>query len=150
MENGKCLVARVIVGGMIHRFKTLIFFEIWKTLKISISKSRFKQSIYTRSIATTLSYFSTVYVRLEFFLKYSFVSNFEFLRQKLLNVGDEIFEINNISVRHKDIAELQMMLRQLRGTITFTLSPSNKVQSQFFDDISISRLNSNGKHRIDL
>ena len=65
MENGKCLVARVIVGGMIHR-------------------------------------------------------------QKLLNVGDEIFEINSISVRYKDITELQMMLRQLRGTITFTLSPSNK------------------------
>ena len=65
MENGKCLVARVIVGGTIHR-------------------------------------------------------------QKLLNVGDEIFEINSISVRYKDITELQMMLRQLRGTITFTLSPSNK------------------------
>ena len=52
MENGKCLVARVIVGGMIHR-------------------------------------------------------------QKLLNVGDEIFEINSISVRYKDIQELQMMLRSL-------------------------------------
>ena len=64
MENGRCLVARVIIGGMIHR-------------------------------------------------------------QQLLNVGDEIFEINGISVRYKDIAELQMMLRSLRGTITFTLSPSN-------------------------
>ena len=47
----------------------------------------------------------------------------------MLNVGDEIFEINNVSVRHKDISELQMMLRQLRGTITFTLSPSNKTMS---------------------
>ena len=55
MENGRCLVARVIIGGMIHR-------------------------------------------------------------QQLLNVGDEIFEINGISVRYKDIAELQMMLRSLRGT----------------------------------
>ena len=68
MENGRCLVARVIIGGMIHR-------------------------------------------------------------QQLLNVGDEIFEINGISVRYKDISELQGMLRSLRGTITFTLSPSNQAAS---------------------
>lgn len=68
MDNGRCLVARVIVGGMIHR-------------------------------------------------------------QQLLNVGDEIFEINGMSVRYKGIPELQMLLRGLRGVITFTLSPSNQAAS---------------------
>ncbi|CAG5107169.1 Oidioi.mRNA.OKI2018_I69.chr1.g3186.t1.cds [Oikopleura dioica] len=68
MDQGKCLVARVIIGGMIHR-------------------------------------------------------------QNLLNVGDEIFDINGISVRYKEIGDLQMMLRSLRGTITFTIQPSETVAS---------------------
>lgn len=68
MDQGKCLVARVIIGGMIHR-------------------------------------------------------------QNLLTVGDEIFDINGISVRYKEIGDLQMMLRALRGTITFTIQPSSLAAS---------------------
>jgi len=55
MENGRCLVARVIIGGMIHR-------------------------------------------------------------QQLLNVGDEIFEINGISVRYKEGFEIEDNLDKV-GTI---------------------------------
>ncbi|XP_033637334.1 peripheral plasma membrane protein CASK-like [Asterias rubens] len=45
-------------------------------------------------------------------------------RQATLHVGDEIREINNVSVANQTVENLQRMLRELRGSITFKIVPS--------------------------
>ncbi|KAG1690279.1 Peripheral plasma membrane protein CASK [Nymphon striatum] len=62
-EDGKCIVARIMHGGMIHR-------------------------------------------------------------QATLHVGDEIREINGISVSNQSVDTLQRMLRDARGSVTFKIVPS--------------------------
>ncbi|VDK46990.1 unnamed protein product [Anisakis simplex] len=62
-EDGRCLVARIMHGGMIHR-------------------------------------------------------------QATLHVGDEIREINGVSVSNQSVESLQRMLRDARGTVTFKIVPS--------------------------
>lgn len=66
-EDGRCLVARILVGGMIHR-------------------------------------------------------------QGTLHVGDEIKEINSVGVGSQTIENLQKMLRDARGSITFKIIPSYRNQ----------------------
>ncbi|XP_061389347.1 peripheral plasma membrane protein CASK isoform X2 [Musca vetustissima] len=62
-EDGRCLVARIMHGGMIHR-------------------------------------------------------------QATLHVGDEIREINGQSVQNQSVGQLQRMLREARGSVTFKIVPS--------------------------
>ncbi|XP_044261759.1 peripheral plasma membrane protein CASK isoform X3 [Tribolium madens] len=62
-EDGKCIVARIMHGGMIHR-------------------------------------------------------------QATLHVGDEIREINGISVMNQSVSALQKILREARGSVTFKIVPS--------------------------
>ncbi|MFH4981732.1 hypothetical protein AB6A40_008441 [Gnathostoma spinigerum] len=62
-EDGRCLVARIMHGGMIHR-------------------------------------------------------------QATLHVGDEIREINGVSVSNQSVESLQRMLRDARGAVTFKIVPS--------------------------
>uniref|UniRef100_A0A2S2R9L7 Peripheral plasma membrane protein CASK n=1 Tax=Sipha flava TaxID=143950 RepID=A0A2S2R9L7_9HEMI len=62
-EDGKCVVARIMHGGMIHR-------------------------------------------------------------QATLHVGDEIREINGISVSNQSVGALQKLLREARGSVTFKIVPS--------------------------
>ncbi|XP_050534338.1 peripheral plasma membrane protein CASK isoform X3 [Daktulosphaira vitifoliae] len=62
-EDGKCVVARIMHGGMIHR-------------------------------------------------------------QATLHVGDEIREINGISVANQSVGALQKLLREARGSVTFKIVPS--------------------------
>ncbi|KAK5920373.1 hypothetical protein CgunFtcFv8_024192 [Champsocephalus gunnari] len=45
-------------------------------------------------------------------------------RQGTLHVGDEIREINSISVANQTVEQLQKMLREMRGSITFKIVPS--------------------------
>uniref|UniRef100_A0A3P9HP66 Peripheral plasma membrane protein CASK n=1 Tax=Oryzias latipes TaxID=8090 RepID=A0A3P9HP66_ORYLA len=45
-------------------------------------------------------------------------------RQGTLHVGDEIREINGISVFNQTVEQLQKMLREMRGSITFKIVPS--------------------------
>ncbi|XP_036065709.1 peripheral plasma membrane protein CASK isoform X14 [Oryzias melastigma] len=45
-------------------------------------------------------------------------------RQGTLHVGDEIREINGISVVNQTVEQLQKMLREMRGSITFKIVPS--------------------------
>lgn len=45
-------------------------------------------------------------------------------RQATLHVGDEIREINGISVAHQSVENLQRMLRDARGSVTFKIVPS--------------------------
>ena len=45
-------------------------------------------------------------------------------RQATLHVGDEIREINGISVANQSIETLQKMLREARGSVTFKIVPS--------------------------
>ncbi|CAK8690288.1 peripheral plasma membrane protein CASK-like isoform X2 [Clavelina lepadiformis] len=45
-------------------------------------------------------------------------------RQGTLHVGDEIREINSVNVSNQSIDNLQKMLRELRGNITFKIVPS--------------------------
>ena len=47
-----------------------------------------------------------------------------FCRQATLHVGDEIREINGISVANQSIETLQKMLREARGSVTFKIVPS--------------------------
>uniref|UniRef100_A0A3B3RKX1 Calcium/calmodulin dependent serine protein kinase n=1 Tax=Paramormyrops kingsleyae TaxID=1676925 RepID=A0A3B3RKX1_9TELE len=51
-------------------------------------------------------------------------------RQGTLHVGDEIREINGISVANQTVEQLQKMLREMRGSITFKIVPSCRSQSQ--------------------
>ncbi|KAF3857238.1 hypothetical protein F7725_009097 [Dissostichus mawsoni] len=46
-----------------------------------------------------------------------------------LHVGDEIREINGISVANQTVEQLQKMLREMRGSITFKIVPSYRSQS---------------------
>ncbi|XP_072555774.1 peripheral plasma membrane protein CASK isoform X8 [Paramormyrops kingsleyae] len=50
-------------------------------------------------------------------------------RQGTLHVGDEIREINGISVANQTVEQLQKMLREMRGSITFKIVPSCRTQS---------------------
>uniref|UniRef100_A0A8C2WQZ6 Calcium/calmodulin-dependent serine protein kinase b n=1 Tax=Cyclopterus lumpus TaxID=8103 RepID=A0A8C2WQZ6_CYCLU len=50
-------------------------------------------------------------------------------RQGTLHVGDEIREINGISVANQTVEQLQRMLREMRGSITFKIVPSYRSQS---------------------
>uniref|UniRef100_A0A8C5C1G4 Calcium/calmodulin dependent serine protein kinase n=1 Tax=Gadus morhua TaxID=8049 RepID=A0A8C5C1G4_GADMO len=49
-------------------------------------------------------------------------------RQGTLHVGDEIREINGISVANQTVEQLQRMLRDMRGSITFKIVPSYRTQ----------------------
>ncbi|XP_007571488.1 PREDICTED: peripheral plasma membrane protein CASK isoform X12 [Poecilia mexicana] len=49
-------------------------------------------------------------------------------RQGTLHVGDEIREINGISVANQTVEQLQKMLREMRGSITFKIVPSYRTQ----------------------
>ncbi|MGH0135322.1 UNVERIFIED_CONTAM: hypothetical protein FKN15_029071 [Acipenser sinensis] len=50
-------------------------------------------------------------------------------RQGTLHVEDEIGEINGISVANQTVEQLQKMLREMRGSITFKIVPSYRNQS---------------------
>ncbi|XP_069022492.1 peripheral plasma membrane protein CASK-like isoform X14 [Embiotoca jacksoni] len=50
-------------------------------------------------------------------------------RQGTLHVGDEIREINGISVANQTVEQLQKMLKEMRGSITFKIVPSYRSQS---------------------
>ncbi|KAM4044383.1 peripheral plasma membrane protein CASK isoform 4-T4 [Anomaloglossus baeobatrachus] len=56
-------------------------------------------------------------------------------RQGTLHVGDEIREINGISVANQTVEQLQKMLREMRGSITFKIVPSYRTQSSSCEDI---------------
>ena len=45
-------------------------------------------------------------------------------RQATLHVGDEIREINGVSVANQSIEALQKLLREARGSVTFKIVPS--------------------------
>ncbi|GBP08254.1 hypothetical protein EVAR_71451_1 [Eumeta japonica] len=45
-------------------------------------------------------------------------------RQATLHVGDEIKEINGTPVANQTVAQLQRMLREARGSVTFKIVPS--------------------------
>lgn len=45
-------------------------------------------------------------------------------RQATLHVGDEIIEINGISVANQSVDSLQRLLREARGSVTFKIVPS--------------------------
>ncbi|XP_057191931.1 peripheral plasma membrane protein CASK isoform X6 [Triplophysa rosa] len=49
-------------------------------------------------------------------------------RQGTLHVGDEIREINGISVANQTVEQLQKMLREMRGSITFKIVPCYRTQ----------------------
>ncbi|XP_063967725.1 peripheral plasma membrane protein CASK-like isoform X3 [Lytechinus pictus] len=51
-------------------------------------------------------------------------------RQATLHVGDEIREINNVSVANQTVDQLQKMLRELKGSITFKIVPSYRSAPQ--------------------
>uniref|UniRef100_A0A671QAX2 Peripheral plasma membrane protein CASK n=1 Tax=Sinocyclocheilus anshuiensis TaxID=1608454 RepID=A0A671QAX2_9TELE len=48
---------------------------------------------------------------------------------RTLHIGDEIREINGISVTNQTVEQLQKMLREMRGSITFKIVPSYRSQS---------------------
>ncbi|XP_056287153.1 peripheral plasma membrane protein CASK-like isoform X7 [Pseudoliparis swirei] len=50
-------------------------------------------------------------------------------RQGTLHIGDEIREINGTSVANQTVEQLQKMLREMRGSITFKIVPSYRSQS---------------------
>ncbi|XP_072301021.1 peripheral plasma membrane protein CASK isoform X13 [Eucyclogobius newberryi] len=54
-------------------------------------------------------------------------------RQGTLHVGDEIREINGISVANQTVEQLQKMLREMRGSITFKIVPSYRSQGSCED-----------------
>ncbi|XP_018584847.1 peripheral plasma membrane protein CASK isoform X11 [Scleropages formosus] len=56
-------------------------------------------------------------------------------RQGTLHVGDEIREINGISVANQTVEQLQKMLREMRGSITFKIVPSYRTQSMSCEDL---------------
>ncbi|KAI5107103.1 peripheral plasma membrane protein CASK isoform X20, partial [Silurus meridionalis] len=49
-------------------------------------------------------------------------------RQGTLHIGDEIREINGIGVANQTVEQLQKMLREMRGSITFKIVPSYRTQ----------------------
>uniref|UniRef100_A0A674EVI0 Peripheral plasma membrane protein CASK n=1 Tax=Salmo trutta TaxID=8032 RepID=A0A674EVI0_SALTR len=56
-------------------------------------------------------------------------------RQGTLHVGDEIREINGISVANQTVEQLQKMLREMRGSVTFKIVPSYRSQSMSCEDL---------------
>ncbi|KAM9804569.1 peripheral plasma membrane protein CASK isoform 11-T11 [Neosynchiropus ocellatus] len=56
-------------------------------------------------------------------------------RQGTLHVGDEIREINGISVANQTVEQLQKMLREMRGSITFKIVPSYRSQGSSCEDL---------------
>uniref|UniRef100_A0A3P8Z5V0 Calcium/calmodulin dependent serine protein kinase n=1 Tax=Esox lucius TaxID=8010 RepID=A0A3P8Z5V0_ESOLU len=60
-------------------------------------------------------------------------------RQGTLHVGDEIREINSISVANQTVEQLQRMLREMRGSITFKIVPSYRTQGSSCERDSPSR-----------
>ncbi|XP_052420392.1 peripheral plasma membrane protein CASK isoform X13 [Carassius gibelio] len=56
-------------------------------------------------------------------------------RQGTLHVGDEIREINGISVANQTVEQLQKMLREMRGSITFKIVPSYRTQQSSCEDL---------------
>ncbi|XP_016106765.1 peripheral plasma membrane protein CASK isoform X15 [Sinocyclocheilus grahami] len=56
-------------------------------------------------------------------------------RQGTLHVGDEIREINGISVANQTVEQLQKMLREMRGSITFKIVPSYRTQQSPCEDL---------------
>ncbi|XP_070831981.1 peripheral plasma membrane protein CASK isoform X21 [Chaetodon trifascialis] len=56
-------------------------------------------------------------------------------RQGTLHVGDEIREINGISVANQTVEQLQKMLREMRGSITFKIVPSYRMQGSSCEDL---------------
>ncbi|XP_043928268.1 peripheral plasma membrane protein CASK isoform X6 [Protopterus annectens] len=65
-------------------------------------------------------------------------------RQGTLHVGDEIREINGISVANQTVEQLQKMLREMRGSITFKIVPSYRMQSSSCEDLP-SAIHSKGR-----
>ncbi|XP_041128060.1 peripheral plasma membrane protein CASK isoform X9 [Polyodon spathula] len=59
-------------------------------------------------------------------------------RQGTLHVEDEIREINGISVANQTVEQLQKMLREMRGSITFKIVPSYRNQSASCEDIPLT------------
>ncbi|XP_033865888.1 peripheral plasma membrane protein CASK isoform X14 [Acipenser ruthenus] len=59
-------------------------------------------------------------------------------RQGTLHVEDEIREINGISVANQTVEQLQKMLREMRGSITFKIVPSYRNQSSSCEDIPLT------------
>ncbi|KAM9840663.1 MAGUK p55 subfamily member 5b [Aulostomus maculatus] len=49
-------------------------------------------------------------------------------RSGLLSEGDEILEINGVSVRGKHVNEVHDLLQQMHGTLTFLLIPSSQIK----------------------
>ncbi|XP_034756809.1 MAGUK p55 subfamily member 5b isoform X1 [Etheostoma cragini] len=49
-------------------------------------------------------------------------------RSGLLSEGDEILEINGISLRGKHVNEVHDLLQQMQGTLTFLLIPSSQIK----------------------
>uniref|UniRef100_A0A672SHC8 Peripheral plasma membrane protein CASK n=1 Tax=Sinocyclocheilus grahami TaxID=75366 RepID=A0A672SHC8_SINGR len=58
-------------------------------------------------------------------------------RQGTLHVGDEIREINGISVANQTVEQLQKMLREMRGSITFKIVPSYRTQQSPCESIPV-------------
>ncbi|XP_053090575.1 peripheral plasma membrane protein CASK isoform X9 [Pangasianodon hypophthalmus] len=56
-------------------------------------------------------------------------------RQGTLHVGDEIREINGIGVANQTVEQLQKMLREMRGSITFKIVPSYRMQQSSCEDL---------------
>ncbi|XP_078795662.1 peripheral plasma membrane protein CASK isoform X29 [Oryzias latipes] len=56
-------------------------------------------------------------------------------RQGTLHVGDEIREINGISVFNQTVEQLQKMLREMRGSITFKIVPSYQMHGSSCEDL---------------
>ncbi|XP_077071554.1 peripheral plasma membrane protein CASK isoform X47 [Siphateles boraxobius] len=56
-------------------------------------------------------------------------------RQGTLHIGDEIREINGISVANQTVEQLQKMLREMRGSITFKIVPSYRTQQSSCEDL---------------
>ncbi|XP_077392351.1 peripheral plasma membrane protein CASK isoform X16 [Festucalex cinctus] len=56
-------------------------------------------------------------------------------RQGTLHVGDEIREINGISVANQTVEQLQKMLKEMRGSITFKIVPSYRSQGSSCEDL---------------
>uniref|UniRef100_A0A3Q3ADF1 Peripheral plasma membrane protein CASK n=1 Tax=Kryptolebias marmoratus TaxID=37003 RepID=A0A3Q3ADF1_KRYMA len=57
-------------------------------------------------------------------------------RQGTLHVGDEIREINSISVANQTVEQLQKMLKEMRGSITFKIVPSYRTQGSSCEDLA--------------
>ena len=136
---GKCIVGRIMHGGMIHRqveiFLFLKFYKIQnhishilanydqfflKSMLPWILNQRFPTIFYSILKFEHKQTHTNCWKRVEqlylpYFVKISSLS----LLQATLHVGDEIREINGISVANQSIESLQKLLREARGSVTF-------------------------------